>query len=44
MFEFFELTASGQVFFRAASSDGLVELGSAARHAGAQGARGARVL
>jgi len=29
MFEFFELTASGQVFFRVASSDGLVELGSA---------------
>jgi len=29
MFEFFELTASGQVFFRVATSDGLVELGSA---------------
>ena len=29
MFEFFELTASGQVVFRVATSDGLVELGSA---------------
>ena len=29
MFEFFELTASGQVYFRVATSDGLVELGSA---------------
>ncbi|RYH39907.1 MAG: sensor histidine kinase, partial [Alcaligenaceae bacterium] len=29
MFEFFELTASGQVFFRVSTSDGLVELGSA---------------
>ena len=29
MFEFFELTANGQVYFRIASSDGLVELGSA---------------
>jgi two-component system sensor histidine kinase TctE len=29
LFEFFELTASGQVFFRIATSDGLVELGSA---------------
>ena len=29
MFEFFELTASGQVHFRVATSDGLVELGSA---------------
>jgi len=29
MFEFFELTASGQVFFRVTTSDGLVELGSA---------------
>lgn len=29
MFEFFELTASGQVFFRVATSDDLVELGSA---------------
>ena len=29
LFEFFELTASGQVFFRVATSDGLVELGSA---------------
>ncbi len=29
MFEFFELTASGQVFFRIVTSDGLVELGSA---------------
>lgn len=29
MFEFFELTASGQVFFRVATSDALVELGSA---------------
>src|SRR5574343_66264 len=27
--EFFELTASGAVFFRVASSDGLVELGNA---------------
>ena len=29
LFEFFELTASGQVYFRVATSDGLVELGSA---------------
>lgn len=29
MFEFFELTASGHVFFRVSTSDGLVELGSA---------------
>ena len=29
LFEFFELTASGQVYFRVSSSDGLVELGSA---------------
>lgn len=29
MFEFFELTASGQVHFRVATSDGLVEIGSA---------------
>lgn len=29
MFEFFELTASGRVYFRVATSDGLVELGSA---------------
>ncbi|WP_409241970.1 sensor histidine kinase [Curvibacter microcysteis] len=29
LFEFFELTASGQVFFRVATSDALVELGSA---------------
>lgn len=29
LFEFFELTASGQVAFRIATSDGLVELGSA---------------
>lgn len=29
MFEFFEMTANGQVFFRVATSDGLVELGSA---------------
>lgn len=29
MFEFFELTASGNVYFRVATSDGLVELGSA---------------
>ena len=29
LFEFFELTASGPVFFRIATSDGLVELGSA---------------
>lgn len=29
MFEFFELTASGQVVLRVATSDGLVELGSA---------------
>jgi len=29
MFEFFELTASDQVYFRVASSDGLVEIGSA---------------
>ena len=29
LLEFFELTASGQVFFRVATSDGLVELGSA---------------
>lgn len=29
MFEFFELTANGQVYFRVATSDGLVELGSA---------------
>ena len=29
MFEFFELTASGHVYFRVASSDGLVELGNA---------------
>ncbi|HEX8886878.1 MAG TPA: sensor histidine kinase N-terminal domain-containing protein, partial [Noviherbaspirillum sp.] len=29
LFEFFELTASGQVFFRVASEDGLVEIGSA---------------
>ncbi|RZJ24983.1 MAG: sensor histidine kinase, partial [Haliea sp.] len=29
MFEFFELTASGAVYFRVATSDGLVELGSA---------------
>lgn len=29
MFEFFELTASGRVYFRVASSDGLVELGNA---------------
>lgn len=29
MFEFFELTASGQVYFRVSTSDGLVELGSA---------------
>lgn len=29
MFEFFELTASGNVYFRVASSDGLVELGNA---------------
>lgn len=29
MFEFFELTASGQVYFRVATSDRLVELGSA---------------
>lgn len=29
MFEFFELTASGQIHFRVASSDGLVEIGSA---------------
>lgn len=29
MLEFFELTASGQVYFRVASSDGLVELGNA---------------
>lgn len=29
LFEFFELTASGQVYFRIATSDGLVELGSA---------------
>lgn len=28
MFEFFELTASGPVYFRVATSDGLVELGS----------------
>jgi two-component system sensor histidine kinase TctE len=28
LFEFFELTASGQVFFRVASEDGLVEIGS----------------
>ena len=29
MLEFFELTASGNVYFRVASSDGLVELGNA---------------
>ncbi len=29
MLEFFELTASGHVYFRVASSDGLVELGNA---------------
>jgi two-component system sensor histidine kinase TctE len=29
LFEYFELTASGQVYFRVATSDGLVELGSA---------------
>jgi len=29
MFEFFELTASGQIHFRVATSDGLVEIGSA---------------
>jgi len=29
LFEFFELTASGPVYFRIATSDGLVELGSA---------------
>ena len=29
MLEFFELTASGPVYFRVASSDGLVELGNA---------------
>lgn len=29
LFEFFELTASGRVYFRLATSDGLVELGSA---------------
>jgi two-component system sensor histidine kinase TctE len=29
MLEFFELTASGQVFYRVASSDGLVEIGNA---------------
>ena len=29
LFEFFELTANGQVYFRIATSDGLVELGSA---------------
>ncbi|APW39580.1 histidine kinase [Rhodoferax koreense] len=29
LFEFFELTASGQVYFRVSTSDGLVELGSA---------------
>lgn len=29
MFEYFELTASGPVYFRVATSDGLVELGSA---------------
>ncbi|KQO15087.1 histidine kinase [Acidovorax sp. Leaf76] len=29
MLEFFELTASGRVYFRVASSDGLVELGNA---------------
>ncbi len=29
MFEFFELTANGQVYFRVASKDGLVEIGSA---------------
>ncbi len=29
MFEFFELTARGQVFFRVATSDGLAEVGSA---------------
>ena len=29
MFEFFGLTAGGQVHFRVATSDGLVELGSA---------------
>lgn len=29
LFEFFELTASGRVYFRVASEDGLVEIGSA---------------
>jgi two-component system sensor histidine kinase TctE len=29
LFEFFELTASGQVYFRVATADGLVEIGSA---------------
>lgn len=29
LFEFFELTASGQVYFRVATEDGLVEIGSA---------------
>lgn len=29
LFEFFELTASGRVYFRIATSDGLVELGNA---------------
>lgn len=37
LFEFFELTASGQVFFRVATSDGLVELGSADLPAPPQG-------